>query len=147
MAKVIIILLIALVVEAVGVVFLSAGIKQLGELKQVNAAEISRLLVRGATNRHILLGVLLETIFFGALLYLLSQRDVSLIWPLTALGFVLTALAAKFILREEVSGLRWTGVLLIVAGAALVTWSGRAKAATPPAGPPSSPLKNYEYRR
>lgn len=137
MAKVIIILLIALVVEAVGVVFLSAGIKQLGGLKEVTTAEISRLLVRGATNRHILMGVLLETMFFGALLYLLSQRDVSLIWPLTALGFVLTALAAKFILREEVSWLRWAGVLLIVAGAALVTWSGRAKAATPPTGPPN----------
>jgi len=48
-----------------------------------------------------------------------------LIWPLTSLGFVLTALSAKFILREHVAGTRWIGVALIVAGAALVSWSER----------------------
>jgi drug/metabolite transporter (DMT)-like permease len=52
---------------------------------------------------------------------------VSLIWPLTALGFVLTALAAKFILREEVSWLRWSGVILIVIGATLVSYSEKTK--------------------
>ena len=78
-----------------------------------------------------MLGVALETVFFGALLYLLSQRDVSLIWPLTALGFVLTALAAKFILREEIHWVRWMGVVLIVIGAALVSYSEKMK---PPLG-------------
>jgi undecaprenyl phosphate-alpha-L-ara4N flippase subunit ArnE len=114
---------------------LSKGLKQIGEVRAVTAAEIGRIIARGATNPSILLGVLLETIFFGALLYLLSQRDVSLIWPLTSLGFVLTALAARFITREEVSALRWSGVLLIVAGAALVAWSEKRKAPpTPPLG-------------
>jgi len=83
--------------------------------------------VRGVTNWNILLGTLLEAIFFGVLLYLLSQRDVSLIWPLTSLGFVLTALAARMVRHEEVSALRWTGVIIIVIGAALVAWSEQTK--------------------
>lgn len=131
MTKILLILTIGLVFEAVGVVFLSAGLKQIGELQQVTVAEISRLVARGAANRHILSGVFFEAVFFGCLLYLLSQRDVSLIWPLTSLGFVITAIAAKVVLKEEVSALRWAGVALIVIGAALVSYSEKAKAKAP----------------
>ena len=127
MTKVLMVLLIALVLEAVGVVFLSRGLKQIGEPERVAVAEVLQILRRGAANPSILLGVVLETIFFGALLYLLSQRDVSLIWPLTALGFVLTALAARFILNEEIHWTRWLGVVLIVIGAAFVSYSEKLK--------------------
>ena len=127
MTKVLIVLLIALVLEAAGVVFLSRGLKQIGEVEQLSATEFARVIRRGAANLSILLGVALETIFFGALLYLLSQRDVSLIWPLTSLGFVLTAVAAKFILHEDIHWTRWLGVALIVIGAALVSYSEKMK--------------------
>src|SRR6266487_266055 len=135
MGKVIMVLLIALVFEAVGVVFLSAGLKEIGETPSLKASEIARLARRGVTNPKILAGVLLETIFFVFLLVLLKRNDVSLIWPLTSLGFVLTALSAKFILHEEVSTARWAGVAFIMIGAALVSWSEKAK---PPAVPLSS---------
>jgi hypothetical protein len=49
--KFILILLIALVFEAIGVVFLSSGLKQIGEPKTMNAAEIASLIIRGATNK------------------------------------------------------------------------------------------------
>lgn len=133
MVKLIVILLVALVLEAIGVVFLSHGLKQIGELQQWTVSEVLRLLGRGATNANILLGVLLETVFFGALLYLLKNADVSLVWPLTALGFVLTTLAAKYIRHEDVSTIRWAGVFLIMAGAALVAYSEKAKSIPPPA--------------
>jgi len=127
MTKILVILIFALCVEAVGVVFLSKGLKQIGEVQSISTREISRIIGKGATNSSILLGIALEAAFFGALLYLLSQRDVSLIWPLTSLGFVITAVAAKFILNEEITATRWAGVALIVIGAALVSYSEKAK--------------------
>jgi drug/metabolite transporter (DMT)-like permease len=136
--KFILILLIALVFEAIGVVFLSGGLKQIGEPKTINAAEITSLITRGATNKNILMGVFFEAIFFGFLLYLLSQKDVSIVWPLTALGFVITSLAAKIFLKEEISSVRWTGICLIVLGASLVTCSAKIqerKADEQPAAP------------
>jgi len=136
MTKVLIVLILALVVEAVGVVFLSKGLKQIGEVQTISAREIGRIITKGATNSSILLGIALEALFFGALLYLLSQRDVSLIWPLTSLGFVITAIAAKFLLKEEVSAMRWAGVVLIVIGATLVSYSEKAKSK-----PPEPPAK------
>jgi uncharacterized membrane protein len=131
MTKIFVILIFALCVEAVGVVFLSKGLKQIGEVQSISAREMGRIIVKGATNPSVLLGVALEAVFFGALLYLLSQRDVSLIWPLTALGFLITALAAKFILKEEVATMRWAGIALIVIGAALVSCSEKAKPKPP----------------
>ncbi|HTX21065.1 MAG TPA: EamA family transporter [Candidatus Aquilonibacter sp.] len=135
MTKLIAILLIGLVLEAVGVVFLSQGLHEIGEVKQISASEIGRIIARGAVNRNILLGILFEAMFFGVLMYLLSQQDVSLVWPLTSLGFVITALAAWLIRHEQVSALRWTGIVVIVIGAALVAWSDKSKdkSAAPPA--------------
>src|ERR1017187_9044686 len=78
MTKIFVILIFALCVEAVGVVFLSKGLKQIGEVQSITAREIGRIIVKGATNPSMLFGVALEAAFFGALLYLLSQRDVSL---------------------------------------------------------------------
>ena len=134
MAKLVTILLIGLIFEAVGVVFLSKGLKQIGEASTINFSEVSRLAIRGAGNTNMLAGVAFEAVFFGTLLYLMSRGDVSFVWPLTSLGFVLTTLAAKFILHEHVSFLRWSGVLLIVAGAALITYSEKIepKKSSPP---------------
>lgn len=127
MAKILIILLTALVFESVGVVLLSSGLKQLGALPAVRKAEIVQFVKKAVTNRNMLLGIAFEAIFFGALLYLLSSQDVSLIWPMSSLGFVITTLAAKLVLKEEVSWTRWSGVALIVLGAGLVSWSEKKK--------------------
>lgn len=131
MVKLLVVLIIALVFEAVGVVLLSAGLKELGEVPSISAPAVARMVRRGLTQPKILLGVLFELIFFIFLLVLLKRNDVSLIWPLTSLGFVLTAISARFILHEQVSTARWIGVLLIVAGAGLVSWSEKARPETP----------------
>lgn len=128
--KFVVILLIGLVVEAVGVVFLSRGMKDVGEMERVSVAEVIRLVKAGATHPKILMGVAMEAFFFGTLLYLLARADVSLVWPLTSLGFVLTTVAAKFYLHEQVSGVRWAGVALIVLGAGLVSYSEQKKVQT-----------------
>jgi drug/metabolite transporter (DMT)-like permease len=126
MTKLIIILLIGLLFEAVGVVCLNKGLKQIGEVQKINVPEVLRVAKAGVTNHNILLGVFFEAIFFGTLLILMSKGTVSFIWPLTSLGFVLTTIAAKFILHEEVSWLRWGGVLLIMLGAGVITYTEKA---------------------
>ena len=127
MIRLLTVLCFGLLMEAVGVVLLSKGIKEIGDMAQVDLGELLRLVGRGATNRNILLGVAFEAGFFGCLLFLMSRGDVSFIWPLTALSFVLTTLAAKLFLHEQVSGLRWCGVLLIILGAGVITYTEKMK--------------------
>jgi drug/metabolite transporter (DMT)-like permease len=121
------ILLVALIFEAIGVVFLSQGLKEIGEMDGMTPAALKRVILQGISNRKILLGVLFEAIFFAALLVLLSRADVSLVWPLTSLGFLFTTMAAKLVGHEKVTSLRWAGVILIVMGALLVGWSEKQK--------------------
>ena len=79
MAKLLTLLLVGLLFEAIGVVLLNKGIKEIGDVPHVNAAEIIRVVRTGATNPNILLGVFFEAIFFGCLLILMSKGDVSFI--------------------------------------------------------------------
>jgi drug/metabolite transporter (DMT)-like permease len=131
MARLLVILFIALIFEAIGVVFLSRGLKEIGELQQVSFSGVTQLVGRGLTNGHILLGVFFEALFFVGLLMLMSKADVSFVWPLTSLSFVVTTIAAKTYLHEHVSGIRWSGVCLIMLGAALITWTEKNKSAVP----------------
>ena len=125
MTKILIILVIAFSFEAIGVITLKRGLDKIGILYNARKADLPvwknvlRLVGDWFTTRDVLLGLVLETAFFVLLNYLLGLRDVSFIWPLTALSFVLTTLAAKFLLKEEVDGWRWAGVTLIIAGAVL----------------------------
>ena len=58
-------MLIALVFEAIGVVFLSGGLNQIGEPKALKAPEIMALLKRGETNQNRGSGGVFEGLFFG----------------------------------------------------------------------------------
>ena len=139
MAKLLFILLVGLVFEAAGVVLLKKGITQVGEVKTVCAAEIVRVVKAGAANPSVLLGVFFEALFFVCLLVLLAESDVSFLWPLTALSFVMTTLAALIFLGEQVSAVRWAGVVFIVVGAALISYSEHAKPKPVPAAVSAPP--------
>ncbi len=131
MTRLLVVLLTGLVLEAIGVVLLSRGLKEIGEMERIGVAEILRMVRLGATNRNLIAGIAFEAAFFGCLLHLMSRGDVSFVWPLTSLGFVLTTLAARLVLHEEVSPLRWFGVALIVLGAGVITYTEKAKAKAP----------------
>jgi drug/metabolite transporter (DMT)-like permease len=81
------------------------------------------------------LGTALEAVFYGLLLYMLSRCDVSFLWPLTSLGFIVTTLAARVVLNEQVSAARWGGVMLIAAGVCLISYSESVKQKQAPVPP------------
>ena len=136
MAKLLGILLVALLFEAVGVVFLSKGLKEMALPERLSLGAVGGAIQAGLKNPRLLAGVFFEALFFAGLLVLMSKGDVSFVWPLTSLGFVFTTLAARLVLREEVDAWRWAGVLLIMLGVGLISWSERVKRQRP--APPGS---------
>ena len=131
MAKLLLILLIGLGFEAAGVVLLKKGISQIGEVRKISVVEIVRVVKAGVTNPAVEAGVFFEALFFLCLLMLMSRSDISFLWPLTALSFVMTTLAALLFLGEKVSSVRWAGVVFIVIGAALISYSEHSKPKPP----------------
>jgi drug/metabolite transporter (DMT)-like permease len=91
----------------------------------------------GAVSPQILLGIFFEALFFLCLMILMSKSDISFLWPLTALSFVFATFAAIIFLGETVSLTRWIGVILIVIGAAFISYSQQVKPQSPPPAPPS----------
>ncbi len=133
MAKLLLILFIGLVFESTGVVLLKKGITQTGEVRAFNAGEIARVVKAGLTNSQVLLGVFFEALFFICLLILMARSDISFLWPLTGLSFVFATLAAVWFLHEHVSTIRWAGVVLIMLGAALISYSEHSEEKAPTA--------------
>ena len=67
------------------------------------------------------LGVLLLILWLASRMALLSWADLSYVLPVTSSGYVLVAIAGRFLLHEQITARRWTGIALIVAGVALVS--------------------------
>jgi drug/metabolite transporter (DMT)-like permease len=132
MLKLLLILIVGLIFESAGVILLKKGMIHIGEIQGISAAEILRVAKAGAVNPQILLGVFFEALFFLCLVILMSKSDISFLWPLTALSFVFATFAAIIFLGESVSFVRWIGVILIVIGAAFISYSQHSKAEPPP---------------
>jgi drug/metabolite transporter (DMT)-like permease len=84
------------------------------------------------------LGVAMLILWMLSRMALLSWADLSYVLPVTSIGYALVALVGKLLLNEHISGRRWSGILLIMAGVALVSagapQTARAKPAAPSAG-------------
>ena len=104
------------VFASIGDSMLSRGMKDMGGIS------LSRLHALFAALRDpwIVGGILFLLAFFAAYMTALSWADLTFVLPATSLGYVLLALIAKFVLREQVTMLRWVGIFLIAVGVSAV---------------------------
>ena len=101
---------------------LTKGMQQLGEVGNSPLALIAALF-----HPWVALGVALLIVWTLTHMALLSWADLSYVMPVTALSYVVTALAARVLLNEYISLERWIGIVLITAGVTLV---GRTEGTT-----------------
>jgi drug/metabolite transporter (DMT)-like permease len=141
MARLLTILFISLCFETAGVITLKKGLSSLESPKSYSPRDLGNLVWRGISNKHIVLGIFFEAIFFVGLLMMMSRGEVSFVWPLTSLTFVFSTMAARYYLHERVDPLRWMGVGLIVCGAGLITYSEKKNER---ANPTASPIVSTE---
>jgi drug/metabolite transporter (DMT)-like permease len=73
---------------------------------------------------YVAVGIVLLIVWLLSRLALLSLADLSYVLPITAVGYIATAVIGRFILHEQISWMRWSGTLLIVAGTSLVSMTG-----------------------
>jgi drug/metabolite transporter (DMT)-like permease len=116
-------LLIGLVVVggSVGDVFITRGMKQIGEISTLELRTLLRILRRVITNRSFLAGLACLAVSYFSFLGALARADLSLVLPATSVSFVVTTLGAKFVLKEKIDPVRWLGILLVCLGVALIS--------------------------
>ncbi|MDR2795061.1 MAG: EamA family transporter [Holosporaceae bacterium] len=76
-----------------------------------------------ATNFYIFCGVLIFVLALFLWLYLLSQYDLSFLYPTSSLAFVITAFSGWFFLGESISLGRAVGIFLILIGVVCIAKS------------------------
>ena len=103
-----------------GVLAVTHGMKKAGAPEHLRIPDVTRFLGRAFCNAWFWVGVPLMTLSFYLLMVLLSWEPISLVIPASALSDVVGTLGAKYVLREDVNGVRWAGVLLVCAGVAIV---------------------------
>jgi drug/metabolite transporter (DMT)-like permease len=101
---------------AAGDSMLSHGMKQTGNISLQNLSSV----ILAILNPYVALGIVLLLGFIVLNMTALSWADLTYVLPATSLGYVLVALIARFILHEQVSLLRWLGIVLIAGGVGFV---------------------------
>lgn len=96
------------------------GMKKVGEPKRLRPREMFHFLGRAFTTAWFWIGVPLMALSFYLLMVLLSWEPISLVIPASALSYAVGTLGAKYILHEDVTRVRWAGVLLVCVGVAVV---------------------------
>lgn len=107
---------IVVLANVLGNFLMSWGLKQRGTALGGSALEYVKVMA----DPWVAGGISLLILWLLTRMALLSWADLSYVVPITSIGYVLTALLGRAFLGEQVSGPRWAGTLLIVAGIALV---------------------------
>lgn len=110
------VLLAVIFFQACGDVLLARGMRDVGEIHASNLIHV----VTAIANPWVICGIACLLTFFTCYLTSLSWADLSYVLPATAASYVVLALLSKYFLHEQISLLRWGGILLISVGVLFV---------------------------
>jgi drug/metabolite transporter (DMT)-like permease len=131
------VLIIAIVAQAAGDVFLTRGMKAIASLDasggglSESLSQVSHVAFQAMQSPMIWIGTLLLIVFFVLYSAALSWADLSFVLPATAFGYVLNVAAGYYFLNETVSSRRWAGAVIITLGVLFVSRSGHRTVEAP----------------
>ena len=105
-----------------GDVFIASAMRGVGDLDEIKATRGFHGAIWAVVSEgRFLAGFVCMALSFFSLLYSLSHADVSLIAPAAgSLTFVTNAVAAKYVLHENVDRRRWLAAVFVCCGVALL---------------------------
>jgi drug/metabolite transporter (DMT)-like permease len=109
---------VSVVLNASAMIFLKAGARVLGALSFTSGWWHS--IMRMAFQPYILAGVACYGISLVVWVAVISREAVSSAYPITALVYVINALAAGYLFGEVLRPLQWTGMVCILLGVVLM---------------------------
>jgi drug/metabolite transporter (DMT)-like permease len=120
MLKSVVIVLAQSVAVTAGDLLLAKGMRQVGDLAVLNPTEFLMKMSLTVRNGWIFAGIACLAVSLLLWLALLSRAPLSLAVPMTATVYILNAFAAKYILLETISAMRWGATGIIAFGVLLL---------------------------
>jgi drug/metabolite transporter (DMT)-like permease len=124
MLRVAIVMIASALAAAGGQVLIRRGMQQIGGFELGEHLTLLPYVGSTVVNPHVLGGTLLQLVAFLLVIMGLSWKDVTVVMPFAALEHLFVAVLAIVILQEAISLTRWAGIVLVVVGVVLVTYSG-----------------------
>ncbi|VVB63578.1 4-amino-4-deoxy-L-arabinose-phosphoundecaprenol flippase subunit ArnF [uncultured archaeon] len=115
--------LICVLAGAAGQIFWKEGMSNLGRINGIGDLLQVKTVWDIFTNKYIILGIFLYAISVFLWLGAMSTLDISFMYPLLSLGYIVTAILAFVFLSENITLLRWAGIVVIIAGCFMITKS------------------------
>ena len=123
MTKYIPFILFTVLTNAAAQVMLKYGMMQLGTLSFTGVNPILKIL-QIVFSPWVFLGLCTFVISMASHLFVLSKVDLSFAYPFLSLAYVVVAVFAYFVFREDVNAMRILGIALICGGTFFIAWSG-----------------------
>ena len=114
----ILIVLCCTLLVAIGQYLIKLGANQLSHAGMVNT------LIGIFTIPPLFAGYCLYGVFTVLFVYALRNGELSILYPLIALGYVWVTILAVLVFHESMNPLKLTGLVVIVAGVAVLGWGG-----------------------
>jgi drug/metabolite transporter (DMT)-like permease len=90
-------------------------------MPSISAVPLLSYLAALLTNPWLFAGTTLLAVWMVSTLSMYTWADLTYILPVTASGYIITALLSRFVLNEQISPLRWAGSVVIALGVVLVS--------------------------
>ena len=105
---------------AIAQVTMKHGMNQIGDISNIWQLFNFNTLFKIFTNPFVFIGIIIHIV--AAILWLgaLSSLEVSFIYPLLSLGYVVTAVFAWIFLKESINLFRWLGIIFVIVGCFLI---------------------------
>jgi multidrug transporter EmrE-like cation transporter len=113
-------ILFGVLLNAVAQLLLKAGMNQIGHF-EFSMANMVPIGLKVAATPPIVVGIFAYVISVVVWLLVLSRVQVSYAYPMLSIGYVVNALAAYYFFGEDLSFMRITGILVIIAGVYLIS--------------------------
>ncbi|MFB3763676.1 MAG: EamA family transporter [Methanotrichaceae archaeon] len=112
--------LICVLVGASGQIIWKQGMSHMDKINNFHDLFNLKTILNIFTNKYIILGIMLYASGFILWMAALSTLELSFMYPLLSLAYVVTAVFAVVFLGEVVTVSRWAGIVLVLAGCILI---------------------------
>lgn len=124
MLRIIVAMTTAAAAAAVGQILVRRGMLQVGSLENYAPWPVLAYFWHALCNPYVIVGTLLNALFYFLFLAALSWTGVTVALPMTAIEYGFAALLAVAVLKESVPPIRWIGIVLVMIGVILIARGG-----------------------
>lgn len=112
------------ILESIADLLIKKGINLSGT-GLAGVVNIVGFLLKLSTSYLVLLGILLYIVNFFILITVLSRLELSIAFPAGSISYILVPLLSIIFLHENVTLMRWSGIICIIAGIYFISRSGK----------------------